>query len=320
MKLLKGMDAAARRRFRRQLLGWYDAQGRELPWRGERDPYRVWISEIMLQQTRVNAVREYYKRFLAQFPGLEELARAPENRVLACWSGLGYYRRARALRAAAREIVGRGEFPKSSAELRTLPGIGRYTAAAIASIVFGEPVAVVDGNVSRVLTRMFARRDFDAWQLAEQLLSRRRPGDFNQAMMDLGATVCLPRKPECRACPVIDLCATRGQLPAVAAPARKRKTVSYGVRISGKRLRLTLRPADASLMPRMWELPQLRSRNGQQPELELRHSITDTDYRVRVFVGEGVAPVSGRWIKLPEVPALPLTGLTRKILRRLKII
>ncbi len=325
MRLRNGTDAAARRKFRRRLLDWYDAQGRKLPWRGERDPYRVWVSEIMLQQTRVNAVREYYARFLARFPTVEKLARTSESKVLASWSGLGYYRRARALHAAAREVVSRGGFPQSSAELRRLPGIGRYTAAAIASIAFGEPVAVVDGNVSRVLSRIAGSQAIDAWKMAEDLLSRRRPGDFNQAMMDLGATVCLPRAPMCSQCPVMEFCATRGHLAVRPAPPRKRKSICHGMRVSRQRIWLMQRPESASLMPGMWELPQLQSSNRRKAEVELRHSITTTDYRVRVYVERhgisrgGWAP-GGRWIKLVEVEALPLTGLTRKILRRLNII
>jgi A/G-specific adenine glycosylase len=325
MNIRNKMDAVMRRKFRRRLLAWYGAQARELPWRGERDPYRVWISEIMLQQTRVNAVREYYARFLSRFPTVEELARASESKVLAGWSGLGYYRRARALHAAAREIVRRGRLPRTSVEWRMLPGIGRYTASAIASIAFGEAVPVVDGNVSRVLTRIAGSRAVDAWKVAEELLSRRRPGDFNQAMMDLGATVCLPRAPKCNQCPVMEFCATRGHLAVRPAPPRKRKTVCYGVRVSRKQIWLMQRPESASLMPGMWELPQLESSNGRTPRVELRHSITTTDYRVRVYVErnrvsrEGSVP-GGRWVKLVEVEALPLTGLTRKILRRLEII
>ncbi len=323
MKPSPWTSLAARRKFRRRLLAWYDAHARELPWRGVHDPYRVWVSEIMLQQTRVNTVREYYARFLSQFPTVEALARASPSKVLASWSGLGYYRRARALQAAAQEIVRRGRFPQTSAELQALPGIGRYTAAAIASIAFKEAVPVVDGNVSRVLGRISGKLDVGAWNLAEELLSRRRPGDFNQAMMELGATVCLPRTPVCGDCPVFEFCATRGHLPAAPVPARKRAVVSYGVRTSGKRIWLALRPENASLMPGMWELPRFTSPNGRKPQIELRHSITNTDYRVRVYLEDGGgrnARSCGRWVKPADIPGLPLTGLTRKILRRLKII
>ena len=207
-------ESEATGRWRRRLLAWYDRCARDLPWRHDRHPYRVWLSEVMLQQTRVAAVLEHYRIFLERFPTVQQLAAARESSVLAAWSGLGYYRRARMLHAAAKAVVTHhgGEFPSTVAELRNLPGIGRYTAAAIASIVFNLPVAVVDGNVERVLLRAFgdSPAEKDPWALAEELLSRARPGDFNQAMMELGATVCLPRQPRCTICPVFELCATRG--------------------------------------------------------------------------------------------------------------
>ncbi len=209
-------DAPTTRRWRRRLLAWYDRNRRDLPWRRDRDPYRVWLSEIMLQQTRVSAVLDHYRRFLERFPTVEQLAAARESAVLAAWSGLGYYRRARMMHAAAKVIVKQhaGRFPASIAELRALPGIGRYTAAAIASIVFDVPAAVVDGNVERVLGRVFGGdlAGEGLWQTAGELLSRKRAGDSNQAMMELGATVCLPGQPRCSICPVFALCATRGSL------------------------------------------------------------------------------------------------------------
>ncbi|HEY6249070.1 MAG TPA: A/G-specific adenine glycosylase, partial [Candidatus Angelobacter sp.] len=165
-------DSPSRRKFRNALLRWFDREKRDLPWRGETDPYRILVSEIMLQQTRVAVVKDRYKTFLRQFPTVSRLARASENSVLAAWSGLGYYRRARALHAAARHICEAGRFPGSAVELAELPGIGRYTAAAVASIAFGEPVAVVDGNVKRVLQRLSGRElSSDAyWQTAQDLL------------------------------------------------------------------------------------------------------------------------------------------------------
>src|SRR5215471_14918330 len=202
--------------FRRHLLGWYDANARDLPWRKDRDPYRVWVSEIMLQQTRVAAVIEHYHEFLRRFPTVQKLAAAKEAAVLAAWSGLGYYRRARMLRAAAKVIARErgGEFPETAAEWRDLPGIGRYTSAAIASISLGEAMAVVDGNVERVLQRFYGMQfsGEDFWEHAEELLDPDRPGDFNQAMMELGATVCTPKAPSCLTCPVMQLCSTRGDV------------------------------------------------------------------------------------------------------------
>src|SRR5580700_4164812 len=220
-------DSAWGMRFRERLLGWFDLHKRDLPWRKDRDPYRIWLSEIMLQQTRVGAVTNHYERFLQRFPSVEKLAAAREASVLAAWSGLGYYRRARMLHAAAKQIVKehRGKFPESAEALRALPGIGRYTAAAIASIAFDHPVAVVDGNVERVLQRMHGKNiaGEKLWRAAGELLSQQRPGDFNQAMMELGATVCLPRQPQCLLCPVSDLCATRGELQQQIKPTRQTK-------------------------------------------------------------------------------------------------
>src|SRR5689334_7817852 len=176
--------------FRRKLLQWYDAHARALPWREDRDPYRVWVSEIMLQQTRVAAVIEHYLEFLRRFPTVQKLAGAREASVLAAWSGLGYYRRARMLHAAAKVVAREraGKFPTTAAGWRELPGIGRYTSAAIASIAFREPIAVVDGNVERVLQRVSGDRlsGEKVWIAAEDVLDRERPGDFNQAMMELG--------------------------------------------------------------------------------------------------------------------------------------
>ena len=214
-------------RFRAHLLAWYDTNARDLPWRKDRDPYRVWVSEIMLQQTRVAAVIEHYHEFLRRFPTVQKLAAAREASVLAAWSGLGYYRRARMLHAAAKMVAKElgGQFPATAAALRDLPGIGRYTAAAIASIAFGEPAAVVDGNVERVLDRFCGETmsDEQTWHTAGQLLDPKRPGDFNQAMMELGATVCTPRAPSCLACPIVELCATRGERASAAKSAQQKK-------------------------------------------------------------------------------------------------
>ena len=217
------LTPAALRKLRRTLLAWYDANRRELPWRRDADPYRVWVSEIMLQQTRVAAVMDHYARFLKKFPTVQTLAAARESSVLATWSGLGYYHRARRMHQAAKVIARerKGIFPRTAAEWRELPGIGRYTAAAIASIAFGEAVAVVDGNVERVLDRVFGAGEGreGAWQRAEALLDRERPGDFNQAMMELGATVCAPRAPQCPMCPLYAWCASRGANQSAAAIA-----------------------------------------------------------------------------------------------------
>lgn len=323
--------------FRARLLAWYDAHARDLPWRKSRDPYRVWLSEIMLQQTRVAAVIEHYHQFLRRFPTVEKLAAARESSVLAAWSGLGYYRRARMLHAAAKVVVRelRGEFPRTTDGLKQLPGIGRYTAAAIASIAFEEPIAVVDGNVERVLSRFFADdlSQEKVWQAAESVLDRTRPGDFNQAMMELGATVCTPRGPACLTCPVMELCATRGERPLATKPLRQQKRdVHFALARRNGSVFLVQRPRDASLMAEMWELPEIiappstgkHRRNeikNEKPELlfKVRHSITVTDYTVQVWQSDS-SDAAGEWIPSRRLPKLALTGLARKILRRAEVL
>jgi A/G-specific adenine glycosylase len=327
--------------FRRSLLAWFDLSARDLPWRQTRDPYAIWVSETMLQQTRVAVVKSYYTRFLEKFPTLAALAKASEAQVLTAWSGLGYYRRARALHESARAVMAEygGKIPATAAELSRLPGVGVYTAAAVASIAFDEPIAAVDGNVKRVLTRWFGqesgtdearsgllRRD------AASLIDPERPGDFNQAMMELGATVCLPRAPLCLTCPVRANCATRGEH---AAPQTKqmlsRKTALALLQRRQwpkSEVLLQQRPADASQMPGMWELPQLQE--GKEIEdavlLTVRHSITNTNFYVTVY-GLGtneqklLAKGAGErtWVPLRELLDRPLTGLTLKVLKRLKV-
>jgi A/G-specific adenine glycosylase len=334
-------DSKAKHSFRRKLLDWYDRNGRDLPWRRDHDPYRVWVSEIMLQQTRVAAVIEHYKKFLKRFPTVEKLAAAREASVLAVWSGLGYYRRARMLHAAAKVVrENEGIFPANAKDLRALPGIGRYTSAAIASIAYGEAVAVVDGNVERVLSRLLGRRlgDEESWQTAEALLDRERPGDFNQAMMELGATICLPRQPLCLMCPVNQWCVTRGELVKLEKGTRQiRKEIHYALDCRDESVFLVRRPKDVSLMPGMWELPEMAgseiprelklTRNdkierekNKRTVLTLRHSITVTDYTVHVRQTAVPDESIGKWIVQDRIERLPLTGLARKILRAAKVI
>ena len=319
-------EPAAGRRFQQCLLGWYDWHKRDLPWRKDRDPYRVWLSEIMLQQTRVAAVVDHYQNFLRRFPSIERLAVARESSVLAAWSGLGYYRRARMLHAAAKKIVKEygGKFPVSANDLRTLPGIGRYTAAAIASIAFDEPVAVVDGNVERVLQRVRGRilGGEVLWSAAGELLDRHRPGDFNQALMELGATICLPRQPQCLLCPVSDLCATRGELMRPGKGTRQTKReIGYTLACRDGAIFMVKRPKTATLMPSMWELPEMADTNGASAiSFTLRHAITVIDYVVRVVRSPAPKGVNGRWVRKDRVTTLPLTGLARKILRTAKLI
>jgi A/G-specific adenine glycosylase len=314
------------KKFRRRLLAWYDQHQRELPWRASRDPYRVWLSEIMLQQTRVAAVIEHYQEFLRRFPTIKKLAAAREATVLAAWSGLGYYRRARMLHAAAKVVVREygGKFPTTAEGWQALPGVGRYTAAAIASIAFDEPVAVVDGNVERVSQRVSGTRlrGEELWQAANDLLDATRPGDFNQAMMELGAVVCTPRAPACLTCPVVELCVTRGETAPKAKPARQNKReIHYALDRRDGEVFLVRRPPDASLMPGMWELPELTTGNvAGSPSFTVRHSITVTNYTVRVWHAAVPAHVDGKWIPMGRVRQVALTGLAQKILRKAEML
>lgn len=227
------MFALAPDRLSARLLAWYDAGHRDLPWRPARgelgDPYRVWLSEVMLQQTTVAAVLPYYRAFLARWPTVAALAAADDAEAMAAWAGLGYYSRARNLLACARAVAARGGFPRTEAELRKLPGLGPYTAAAVAAIAFGEPVAAVDGNVERVLARLtddatpLPAFKAKARALAQALAPADRPGDFVQASIDLGATVCRPRNPDCLLCPWRDACRARAAGTAEARPVRPEK-------------------------------------------------------------------------------------------------
>jgi A/G-specific adenine glycosylase len=313
--------------FRRLLLGWFAQSQRKLPWRGATDPYHVLVSEIMLQQTRVAVVQDRFIKFVAQFPSAERLANAREATVLAAWSGLGYYRRARALHAAAKEIVRRGSFPRSVPDLMELKGVGRYTASAVASIAFGAPVAVVDGNVKRVIDRLVHRKsgpteantESQYWEIAAQLLDRQSPGDFNQAMMELGALVCLPGQPLCHACPVAELCGARGPTEKAERPARRKAELHYALARRNGSVLLRQRNKQSSLMPGMWELPEIKlmRKEGKLPLLKLRHSITTTDYTVFVHEEQRKTRPGDRWVPLRSMDRFPLTGLTRKIIQGL---
>jgi A/G-specific adenine glycosylase len=347
---------AIARALRRDLLRWYRREKRDLPWRASRDPYRIWISEAMLQQTRVETVIGYYGRFLARFPTVESLARAKPDDVLAVWSGLGYYRRARSLQEAARAIVERhgGRFPRSREELLELPGIGPYTAGAVASIAFDEPEPLVDGNVARVLSRVFAldgapdsagQRE-GLWSLAGDLVPERGAGQWNQALMEFGALVCTPRDPPCGRCPIATRCRALlqgrvGELPlrAVRAASIPVQVVVLAVRRQGRWL-LERRPA-AGRMAGLWQLPTteihpvpargrdelvrgklfpIRAPKALRagPTLcEVRHTITN--HRIRAVVKRGTLsarrpPAPLAWVSGRGLTALPLTGMTRKCL------
>jgi A/G-specific adenine glycosylase len=333
-------------------MAWYRANARALPWRGVNNPYRTWVSEIMLQQTRVAAVIAHYNEFMRRFPTLVSLALAPEEAVLAAWSGLGYYRRARMMHKAAQFILREhsGELPTTAEELRTLPGIGEYTSAAIASISFGESIAVVDGNVERVLLRIMGRPEEATAagkalvrEQASALVPRRHvdtkgnaAGDHNQAMMELGAMVCLPRGPLCITCPVATVCITKGEHVTAPRAVQRSSPAAYllSLRKDGTSTEVLLqqRSTDASLMAGMYELPMLPEDSvvELEPALRVRHSITNTNYYVRVFTESGAKGSVLRkevtadaealsWVRTSRLGTLPLTGLARKVLQRLGV-
>jgi A/G-specific adenine glycosylase len=305
--------------FHKQLLGWFREFQRDLPWRRTKDPYRIWLSEIMLQQTRVAAVIPYYRRFLERFPDVRALAEAPEEEVLRLWSGLGYYSRGRNLQRAAQLIVAKhnGTFPRTEREILALPGIGRYTAAAILSIAFGEKHAVLDGNVARVLARLDAiegdLHDAPHWQSlqesADHLLERKSPSDWNQAMMELGAMICTPRAPQCLICPVAKFCRARQLGIAESIPEKRKKrasveiTLAAAVLVDQRGRTLLLPPPHASqnqttheevsaLVSRMWHFPTVSVR--ENPAVELRGFLAE-------FFSASQEPRPQRLEPLPKV-------------------
>ena len=318
--------------FSTKLLRWFERAKRDLPWREEpRVPYRVWISEVMLQQTRVEVVIPYYRRFLRRFPTLKSLAEAPLDDVLALWSGLGYYRRARNLHRAARACD--GALPRTAAALRELPGFGPYTAAAVASLAFGAEVPLVDGNVARVLARVF-RLEGDAraqsWKLAAELLPRGRAGEFNEALMELGATVCTPRSPRCTICTIRTLCRGRDEPERFPTPRQRpdRPLLEWQalalVRRDGAVL-LARRP-EGALFAGLWDLPGTEMK---LPGVRLHGALegrgvveqTLTHREVRVAIRSGRASGTPRtdrlrWVLPAQLDSLGLSSLARKSLRK----
>ncbi len=349
------LSGAGARRLRERLLRWYQRDKRDLPWRRTRDPYAIWLSEVMLQQTRVDTVVPYYARFLARFPRLCDLAAAELEEVLAAWSGLGYYRRARALHLAAREVVARygGELPRESDALMRLPGIGRYTAGAIASIAFSEPTPVVDGNVTRVLARVFGIHDDVSagptqrrlWALAAALVPDDAPGELNQALMELGATLCTPRGPQCPRCPLESACQAHRDGDPEALPRTRPKRVAPSVALVAVVATcvdgvLLARRAPSGLFGGLWEPPMVAAEGvasargalaalgvSRRAKLEdaglVRHALTHRRLEICVQRARPRRP----W-RLPEPPEgvydglafcapddVPLSTLARKVLR-----
>jgi A/G-specific adenine glycosylase len=340
------------------LLKWFDRHRRALPWRATRDAYGIWVSEVMLQQTRVEVVLPYYRRFLARFPTVETLAAASVEEVLALWSGLGYYRRARQLHAAAQRISASGTgIPQTLMGLRALPGIGDYTAAAVASLAFGVVAPVLDGNVERVLARWQAlaepaktsqaRRQL--LETASSFLDPERPGDSNQALMELGATLCTPRRPRCLLCPIADDCRALAEgnpelypAPRTKRSSEKRRLVVAVVEQEARGVLLFRRPDESTLLAGTWELPWVDADGGDAaaalgaryggrwrlgPQIaEVRHGITFRDLTVAVHraeldnagemrAGEQKEGSEG-WFDAPGRAGLPLSSLVGKVLEK----
>ena len=331
------------------LIAWFTAEARDLPWRRDRTGYRVWVSEVMLQQTRVATVLPYYDRFLRAFPTVQALAASELGAVLALWSGLGYYRRARGLHEGAREVAARfgGELPRTVEELRAIRGIGPYTAGAIASLAFGVRAPIVDGNVVRVLARLFAVEG-DArkaavqkriWALAAELVPPERPGVFNEAMMELGATLCTLKAPRCLLCPVTSLCQARAagieqRLPQLSAPTTP-PTVHVAALLSRRDGEVLLgRRRGEALFGGLWEPPMIETETAADPEGAVRpfaeargragtvvHVLSHRRMEVVVLDGGPAArPVyppiydEVRYVAEADLPSYGVSTLARKVL------
>jgi A/G-specific adenine glycosylase len=354
------MRAPKRLILQERLLKWYDEHQRELPWRNATDPYPVWISEVMLQQTQVQTVIPYYLKFLEHFPSIAALAQADTDALLRLWAGLGYYSRARNLQKAARTILDQfgGVFPENYSEVLALPGIGRYTAAAIVSIAFGQTRAVLDGNVSRVLARLL-RISGDPkssavqnrlWAAAQQLLPGARPGDFNQAVMELGATVCSPRQPRCLLCPWTQQCLARQQglqelLPEKAPREKARRSLQAAVVIRHRGRFLIVRRSDQRLLKGFWEFPstELRQKRSAakmvarlaaetygfdvgpvEPLTIVKHSITTRRIELQVFRAKLAVGASSkmndpdcRWVRLKDMGQYAFASASQRIVQEL---
>ncbi|HZT71312.1 MAG TPA: A/G-specific adenine glycosylase [Terriglobia bacterium] len=355
MRRLNGLSAAPARR---ALLRWYRSRSRDLPWRRSTSPYSVWVSEVMLQQTQIDTVIPYYKKFLEAFPTIDRLAHAPLERVLELWSGLGYYRRAHNLHQAAQEIMEKhdGRFPADLKHAQSLPGVGDYTARAVLSIAYNQPYAVLDGNVARVMARLLAQRGSltqtrfrrAVEEVLDFLLSRRSPGDFNQALMELGQTVCLPRSPRCLSCPLRSWCKAfklrkPEQFPQ-PKPRRQSENLCMAAAILHHNQRVLLwRGLGDGLLDGLWNFPsamgrssgealdllreKLREALGSPPALartarELRHNITHRSIRVQVYTAEFKRNMHAdglRWFDQQTIERAAVSQLARKIAREVDI-
>ena len=348
--------------FSKKILAWYNQNARELPWRGLSDPYSIWVSEIMLQQTRVETVIPYFQRWMQHFPSVFELAAAPQQEILNLWEGLGYYARARNLHQAAQIIVKEhdGKLPSNAATLQQLPGIGRYTAAAIASIAFGEDAAALDGNIRRVLARVFdvaepARSttgERTLWQLAEENLPPGEASEYNQALMDLGATICTPSSPDCVHCPVVNLCQAHAlgiqEHRPVAKPKTKipHHTVTAAILQNNGKVFIAQRP-DKGLLGGMWEFPGGKTKPEESLQACLKREICEelnvdiqignlfgtyehafTHFRITLHAFEcqlvgsqqpqATEHTALRWVSLSDLANYPMGKIDRQIAEKLQ--
>jgi A/G-specific adenine glycosylase len=354
------LDTRLHSSLRRRLLVWFERQRRDLPWRIDRDPYRIWVSEVMLQQTTVATVASRFDRFLRMFPTVAELARADEQDVLRAWEGLGYYRRARHLHQAARSLLehGNGELPDDPKVWAKLPGVGRYILGAIMSQAFGRRFPIVEANSKRVLSRLFAwmgdpnsRETSDwLWRTAEAILPRKRIGDFNQAVMELGALICGPTAPACERCPVSSICAARknglqNSIPTKAAPVRVEEVREAAVVVRKGREVLLVRRPETGRWANMWEFPHAPMRNKEPVEdtarrlivealgisadlgaelLTVRHAVTrfritmvclEAKYRSGSYASTYYK--EGRWVDPKELGVFPVSTPQRKLAHEL---
>ncbi len=339
-----------RRAFQRSLLAWYARHKRDLPWRKDRDPYRILVSEFMLQQTRVETVIPYFERFLRLFPTIEHLSRARLHKVLKSWAGLGYYARARHLHAAARHICVHlgGKIPQTKVELEKLPGLGTYTAGAVASLAFDEPVAAVDGNVHRVLGRLLRKEILPEkkklWEeTAETLIPREQAGDFNQAMMELGALICVAVQPRCPLCPVKRFCASSGAPQKRPRPEKKHRDEIWAVYLIEREGRFAIfKNEERDLLRGLWQFPTVVLKNGEEGkttfrsraavkkrfglEIAVRQGLPQQDYffthihaRILPFlcsakrIPEGDGRSNMRWVRPENFSRYPISTVMRKI-------
>ncbi len=340
-------------KLQKALLKWFGRSQRDLPWRKTKDPYAVFVSEMMLQQTQVKTVIPYYERFLRELPDWASLARAPEEKVLKLWEGLGYYRRARNLGAAAQMVVRdfMGKLPDRLEEIQKLPGVGPYSAGAILSIAFQKPIPLVDGNVERVFSRLFLLKGDlktgvgreKVWELAQSLVPPKQPGDFNQALMELGATTCLPENPLCLLCPLVSLClaAQKGlqnQFPETA-PAQETVEVSMAALLVRKKdlVLVRKRPEEEKWLKGLWEFPsaegdtfeealrklerRLKVKAWRKELQEVRHQITRHKIRLKLYPAPAPKapklPAGLKWVSMKGLAALPFSSAQDKLRKRL---